>query len=133
MEKLSAAFRYASLDSDPFHAIGRMFWFKSGDDEIAGTIASVATGDLGLPMVEVSNKIFAGWNIRHILVGANGHATLFTNRSVPEERHEQRPDKIEGRFFLAPAESKTSESKPRKLGRKGLTLAATSSGQTRNS
>jgi hypothetical protein len=64
-------------------AVGKKFCFWNGPDAIMGTVIGVSTSDDGYPFLEVSNRRFAGLEVRGILLLRDGGALLNTTATEP--------------------------------------------------
>ena len=65
--------------------LGRPFSFYDGKYEMVGTITGLQTSDDGLPMFEISNRVFAGLKVKRIIVlDKTGKAQLITNAKEKE-------------------------------------------------
>ena len=71
-----------------YHFNGQPFCFSSGGYEITGIVTGTRNSDDGLPVIEVSNKWFAGFQIEDILLmDSYGKAQLTTTETNPAYRY----------------------------------------------
>jgi hypothetical protein len=73
-----ALFRTLKTTFPVENLLGMRFLFSGGLDAMFGTITELTTCDDGLPVIEVSNKRFAGLRIKHIVLKDEHKATLIT-------------------------------------------------------
>ena len=82
---LIAQLQAAGIDLPPQELVGKKFRFGDGRDEVVGTITGLSSSDDGLPFLEVSNKRFAGLEIKGILL--DGVASLITTAQEDAYRY----------------------------------------------